>query len=448
MDQAGIADGGGNLPPTHAIDPTPIEQQVINYTDTRLKETGANFTKRVEAMVSEAKGLTAEITEDDFLAAENAAINKVTLVLREHRQDYLSATKEYLQSWAAFNRFKAQNKLDRPAKYPASHAPHITVLAFLVVLEAILNSTLLASGNQLGMTGGFLVAIAISLFSVFVGFLAGRIAGPRFAHIESRERLSAWLATFGWLLIMFSFQLLFAHYRDIAETSKDAAKAAAEAMGHMTASPFQLKFEGVILFALGLAFSVIAYIDGLTWDDRYLAYSDVDRDMKKHQAQREDVRRRIETAVRTSVQQAREEATRLRETAEANASRLHTLAAQRDGIAKDFEATRGKLEDDCQERLHAYRNANVNVRTTQPPSYFSVMPSHIATLDMSSLEQVSQWAETLTASLPRISKLENQSHQRETDRLRTALEMVSTQIDEWDREANRKTDPSNATDPQ
>lgn len=436
MKNAGAADGGQNLPSTTQTVPTTHEQKVIDDFDNAINELVAQYTKKVNGIATEARSLSAEPGENDFKAVETQAKSKVTLALQEHRSAYRDATEAHLMKLAVWKHFRFENGLTRPAKYPPSHFVHIAAIALMLIAEALLNSTLLADNNALGLVGGFSFAIMISLLSVGTGFLAGRYAGPRLECKNTSERSRAIIAIVLWATVIFGFQLLFAHYRDLASSSSTAVKAGKEALHHLRTKPFALQFNGVLLFALGCLFSGVAFIDGMLWDDRYLGYGEIDRDMERAKERHAEVKNKIESAVRSAVLTAREGAERIRIDAERDANRLVELSALCNPLAKQFAADRDRATDQCQQLLQSYRQANEAVRTTRAPQYFETMPNSEASIDLSAFEEIEAKSRAASAGLPRVAQLEVASKNRETERLSEALKEMESALKQIEKEAN------------
>jgi hypothetical protein len=172
-------------------------------------------------------------------------------------------------------RFKIKCNLDRSANYPTSIKLHFSLVAVMILIEALGNMYLFAQGNELGLLGGIFEAILLSVVNVGVAVLVGLLALPQLNLQLGVRRHLGLIALI--LAIVFSlvFNLAAAHYRDLLILSKEIAleKAIPNVINHT----FDLSFNGLVLLALGVIVFALGLWKGYSADDPYPGYGALSR---------------------------------------------------------------------------------------------------------------------------------------------------------------------------
>lgn len=186
---------------------------------------------------------------------------------------------EYADKLNDYNRFKERNRLDREPYYPKSKLRHSLWAIAVVILETIINSELLAVGEQSGLIGGFFLALMIALVNVGAAFAAGYIA--RFINVRSATRRA-----FGFLFVLLLcpcffvlLNLLVAHYRDAVlaglasggyvetlESGKRAVESFLESWFGVSG------FRSWLLSGMGMIAAVVGAWKGYSMEDPYPGY--------------------------------------------------------------------------------------------------------------------------------------------------------------------------------
>lgn len=176
----------------------------------------------------------------------------------------------------ALVRFKDDNDLLQDARYPESKILHLAVLFLILVVEGAFNAFFF-SDNPLGLLGGFFQAVLIAAVNVGVCFLAGRLLLPQL-------NLNNWGARkWGGIILLLvcsafviALHLSAAHLREALQQSTDVDYLRSLAFDPRTLQDMQ----SLVLIGLGLVASVVAAIDGYTYDDPYPGYGIVYRAWK------------------------------------------------------------------------------------------------------------------------------------------------------------------------
>lgn len=174
--------------------------------------------------------------------------------------------------------FRSTHGLARDARHPtaAGRVLRGALLAFLVVVEGVLNASFFAQGVDTGLVGGAAYAMALAALNVGVAFAFGRGPVRQVNHRQLPRRLIGLAAIAAALAAMTTVGLGIAHVRDALATGRPDAPALA--LRALQDAPWQLHdLASWGLLAISLAFGVAALLDGLGADDPYPGYGPMAR---------------------------------------------------------------------------------------------------------------------------------------------------------------------------
>jgi hypothetical protein len=241
--------------------------------------------------------------------------------------------------------FRLKHSLMREAHYPAGwgKAFRVSLLAFLILFEGVVNANFFSQGLDTGWFGGAAYAGSLALVNVGIAFLMGLVPVRYVNHSSGGLKALGILAVPVALAAIVAAAFVISHLRD-ALTSELAnpGAAALEALLH---SPLGLKdLMSWVLFGLSILFALIALIDGLVFDDLYPGYGAIAR---RYREAFEDFDDELDS-VRTALEALKDgELELLTETVRDSQSSLAVFAAAIDD------------KRDAESRLHlALRNAD------------------------------------------------------------------------------------------
>ncbi|NDP47496.1 MAG: hypothetical protein GZ085_03725 [Sulfuriferula multivorans] len=208
----------------------------------------------------------------------------------DSRETYLNSNKQLLaekdQARRDLNAFRGTHK-GRPniASYPDSNVLHFGIVFLCLVAEGIANAYFF-SDNSLGLIGGFLEALLISLANVVASFMAGWLCLREINH-KSTVRKALGLIGFMVIVVFLVFlHLASAQYREALQRSGDV-----EFFTSLAFNPSTLQdMQSFLLMGIGAVISLFAMYKGYTFDDPYPGYGKVyriwkDRNDKVSEAQ-------------------------------------------------------------------------------------------------------------------------------------------------------------------
>lgn len=154
----------------------------------------------------------------------------------------------------------------------------IAILVAIFFGESLLNATFLAVGSEAGLLGGYGIAFGFSLINVALPFFGFGNTFRWVHHVSLWKRAGAWLLTGFYAIVAFGLNLALAQWREAsADLSEDVG---AEAFRRLLEAPFGLQdLESWLLFAMGLFFSGVAFLEGYKFYDAYPGYGRKDQKM-------------------------------------------------------------------------------------------------------------------------------------------------------------------------
>ncbi len=270
----------------------------------------------------------------------------------------------------ALNRFKAENKLNRPAYYPPSKTFHYGIVAVLFLIEAFLNGSFLSIGNDLGLLGGFIEAIIIAFLNIVLALVVGEKIIPYIWHNGIIQKLIGAGFTSVFLVVNFFFNLSVAHYRD-ALANEMSTQAVKIALSSFLGTPFDIAdFKSWMMVGVGCSFAFFALIDGFKMDDPYPNYGNIDRRRNSayevyanNKFQLFDELKDTRDVVSSALAKLKEQLVKQRQEHD-------SIIANRQNLLVNLETHQNYLESSGRELITFYRAKNQEARNTPAPQYF------------------------------------------------------------------------------
>jgi len=129
-------------------------------------------------------------------------------------------------------------------------------------------------------------------------------------------------------------------------------------------------FNSMILFGLGLAFSLGALIETLYSDDKYPGYGKVQRRYEDKQREYREKREEMGKRVFESLNVAMQDIGHQVDIFGLQLKRASLDLAATQYVFEEYGRLLVQMNKNCQEVVHVYRDENLRVRTNPPPAYF------------------------------------------------------------------------------
>lgn len=312
--------------------------------------------------------------------------SEINRVFAQRRPELAQLRIKDLESQRELRYFRNQNGLNRQARYKESWIYLVGVLMGVFVVESVLNGALLSQVMAGGLAGGALLAGAISILNIGLGLSAGLYGWRNLGHRNTGRRILGGVVTVAFHGVALFWNILVAHFREVAEAASANANYNFELGGLAAATLPHLATHGLLglssifswaLFVLGLVIHLLAAKEG--WDDvadRYPDYKPVDLNAKLAHADFEnaflDLHDEASAAAEGIVRGAEE-------TYEAGRRQLTQISSMIDIVEQREKEVRDS-EDEWvvggNQLLKVYRDLNNEVRDPgSAPAYFERFPS-------------------------------------------------------------------------
>lgn len=346
-----------------------------NFLDFELK-------KAVKALNALEQRLIQWRAKCEMALAERGFQMAIDAELAGDRERLIALTEKRMRSDVALRSFRVNQRipLEQPATYPESLYWHFGVVAALGLLETLANAVFYQ--NDQGLLGGVIIAFSVSVLNLGLAITLGWAF--RYRHLrEPDQRAAGWLAFVLFVTWTLFSNALFASFRseyqainpdNTAALTGAFTKSMQNATGIFTMHLHLTDLQSFILFGLGLLLSLLAFWKGLTSDDRYPGHRALDKASKADRAAErqalDEVGAKLHAFLRakqTEMQSLLAEPPLIIAQVVAHSSELSQAGAL-------YEAWQHAISRDFEMVLTTYRQANVAIRATDPPQYFSMIP--------------------------------------------------------------------------
>jgi hypothetical protein len=314
---------------------------------------------------------------DKRLTRAGEARKEAEFVAGTAKSDFLAAVKVWkarmatprtrvTEAYQGLHAYRRRHHLERPAHEPQSMLKWAAIALVLVVVESVLNAGLFAEASALGLVGGVLTALLISVINVACGSLAAYF-GRNVNHVNWFRKLLGLGAVLAGIACAGAFNLAVAHFRDAVETLEDWDEAARAAWQSLLSTPLALdSVMSALLIVLGLLITLLAALKTYHSMDPYPGYAKEEASVRRSRAVYADTL----TQAIAQLDESRDEA-------------INTLKdvnqQMRIGITEAVDALYGQTSlkseldrflEHCDEKanllLETYRDANRRARRLDP----------------------------------------------------------------------------------
>jgi hypothetical protein len=368
----GLKDGSGNIPAAGSIEIAETEARILYQAEEYLASVNDMATKEMTD-IGRRIGECAVQREEAFADLEAAADNEFQRYLLQAKPELKKLRVEERRQLRDLKLFKARNRLERLASYPESRWLHGALVALVICVECLANTYFFAAGSELGLLGGFFQALLISIGNVLASLLAGRYALTNLNHVN-RLRVAAGAASFCvWIVGVSAYHLLVAHYRDMLAITPEGA--ILSAVNRFWSSPFHLEsLDSVLVLVIGVVISIIALIDGYTFDDSYPGYGKIDRKYQEKRRIYEAKEAEVRSRMAGSIEAAEKRLDARLKAYEEKDAKITDLLSGAASVVDHFDNIYSQVDDIVPAAVSKYRAANRKIRTAGEPPSFATMP--------------------------------------------------------------------------
>lgn len=373
-EENGYRDGADNKPGKDTQQFSETENRIVYECENYLKSVDDIANKEFTDIVRDAAPFSLEDVHDDFNTLKMETEKEYNRYVLQKFPELRKLRVEERTELRNLKLFKAQNSLERLAKYPSSRIFHVAVIIFFLAVECAFNTYFFADGTDLGYLGGFFQAFAVATGNIALAFACGRLALPLMSHIK-KSWVFVGACGFGvWMGLCLVYHLLVAHYRDLLLIDPDNAMLGA--WGKFWASPFGFEsLESYVIMVIGIVISIAALIDGYKFDDAYPGYGKIDRDYRKKLAALESVETEVRSTMTESITSTETKISDRMKDYEEKYSKLADLYTGASSVVEYFDNIYQQVDEIVQTAVTTYRDANLKVRTDEAPVSFARIPA-------------------------------------------------------------------------
>jgi hypothetical protein len=363
--------GERELPSSTETNFDSVEMEIVGRVTAEASLQHGHLISMLRAYRDRLAELTAATEIAQLRLAAAAAITAFNQAKQQARGELAQLRKRYKEAAVELAEFKLKHNLTRAARDPGTRWSTIGLLVPLVAFESFLNGAFFSKGSELGLVGGIVTAIGISLFNV--GWCFGLGFGPA-RFINSRNwlfRLLAFAITVFGLGVVAGLHLFAAHLRDATiaigeERAFEIAKKAilADALG-------LADLQSWYLCGLGILFGLAAFWKGYRLDDPYPGYGAVSRMAQEAENDYDEKHHEFFD----DLDETKEETLEAFRTGIANipgyAAKAQQIRAARSALLEQFRNYEHQIEQTINRLLSIYRDANRRRRSLATPQYFN-----------------------------------------------------------------------------
>jgi hypothetical protein len=401
------------------------QQNIVDHISSSVEDLRHTSLEELNRLDSARKNIERDVEEFSLNHILESAKHKIVRLHAEWHEILDNAKQEEGAVLRNYRYFIYQNKLNREASYPDSAVLHWAFIILAVLLESVVNSFFFADISDLGILGGLFQALFISLSNIGSALLMGMYVLPYKNHVDTKKQFRAKAATAFYVASVFLFNLGAAHYRTLIEDAPLNAKI--NTIPHLIQDPLGINFEAWNLLIIGMLFVIVALLKGYKSDDVYPGFGEMHRTLKNasnHRGKRIEAMKSINRIIDEHSGQAASSA----QNAKQKIKNYKDSIFQSEEIVSRFAKSVESAESACNNALWKYREANVRVRSSKPPVYFSQkysLSNYLLQADLSEEKATCDRIET------RLSEIQNREEQKINDGLREINEKALEDLTQY-----------------
>lgn len=294
------------------------------------------------------------------------------VALSQDRLEYDANKKRYLEAKDAYETFRKDNRLRRPAKVPTGARKTLSwlILISLILLEATLNAGLFATNNASGLLGGLLIAVLAAALNATFAFFVARTLIRQIIHVKVHRKILGLigLALLAVGVVTIAFGV--GHYRDAMQIISEQPTEQL-ALYTLTHTPFDLAdLFSWLLFGVTILSACFAAFDGFFYVDPYPGYTDEE----EHYRRANDDWDAYTADLREELEEIKEKClndidTKIAECHNGVQSMIRSMQ-DKENLLMSYHGARQSGQFLLTSLVGKFRDANRKVRTTPAPVYF------------------------------------------------------------------------------
>ncbi|MDC1026036.1 hypothetical protein OAQ82_03625 [Candidatus Pelagibacter sp.] len=380
-------DGLGEEPTTDSTGSV-LEDEIKQECDTYISDHTDKLRSYLSDVENNQTSLSGHLKQDQFEPIVNNLDSSFHTLANEKEiklSDLKNSYDTYKEEQKQFQRY---HQLSREPNYATTSKTikALGLIAFLFIIEVILNGSMLSGALVGGPIEGIAVATSVAFLNVCASALVGYYIFKNLTHLEKTKKiLNGFFASLYVIFLVYINSCLGA-YRSESQKVFDSEYV----VGATKLSPEQIKdifsniitpwsgdidyiFVGVILTFVGLTFAFISVMDGFLYNDTYPGYGNVGKNVNDYKVKIKQIFHQYADDVSRLFEKHNKQLQSSLENIRNN--ELNYWDANTNLIQKEFTTYTQKVELAERQTWHIireYRRENQRVRKTTKPSYFDI----------------------------------------------------------------------------
>ena len=380
-------DGLGEEPSTNSTGSV-LEGEIKQECDAYISKHTAKLREYLEDVENNQNELSSYLKQDHFEPIVNNLdssfhnlANEKEIKLSDLKNNFTTYQEEQKQ-------FQRYHQISREPNYATTKKTlkAFGLLAFLFIVEVILNGIMLKSALTGGAAEGIAVAASVAFLNVIATGLVGYHIFKNLTHLEKSKKIM-----YGFFASIYTIFLIYINsclgaYRSESqkifdskyeEGAKQLSPADINEILSNIITPWSGNidyiFVGVILTFVGLTFAFISLVDGFTYNDTYPGYGNVGKKVNDYK----DMIKKTFSSYASEVAILFSNNNKSLQSSFDNVRKneLNSWDANTNLIQKEFITYTQKVESIVRDSRHIiveYREQNKRVRKSEAPPFFSV----------------------------------------------------------------------------
>lgn len=375
LENKAISNGENEIPVSDATQLDGPQEEIRAAIKGRIGKVLAGYERRIKGLNNEIQSCRIE-DKIDRLESAGQELSKELSDLKSRLGPRIEDAHASVKSAEdELNQYKDKHGIEREPEYPDSRVFQMGLLAFVCMLEALVNGFFFRQGMEEGIVGGAFIAFILAAVDVFVVFCLARYSVWSYYGLQPLQKIIGTAATaiaLGWALF---YNLLTAHIREYLQANLIMEEATRQALDRFLSSPFGIEqADSLVLIILGVVFSISAYYAGATWEEVIPYYGTKDRKLKKRKKEFRYWEEQYRQAASRLRDEKLEDVDRILEEAKDKTKHLEELIGVKDALLQVVSECVDHYRGSFKALVKRYRDVNQRHRSTNPPNYFDEEP--------------------------------------------------------------------------
>lgn len=356
------------------------ERDIIGQLQSHRADIRADHSKRLQALDSTIAAQKSKVLSELHISDARNRFTALKQELKSGRRGLMNAQENFASAKMTLDVFRQKRNISDVPPPEKGIVDKFAILIFFVVVEALANLFFFAEGNEFGVVGGYLIAIAISVFNVFLFYFLGLFFLKFINSISWPLKLVGVVSWVFTLTALPLFHGLIAFYRQgsVAHSANEIKLSSLELTKIAWQNLKSLNFDAIDLtsiglFVVGVGFGLYAAYKGFKTGHPYPGYDPRYKVYKSHEDKLEQAEGEFRGRYVDAIHDVFKKLKGVVSNQSSVKASLQKLHSQKIEILRRVDLVDEELSENCNTLLSRYRAANRLARTSSAPKYFDTL---------------------------------------------------------------------------